>query len=89
MTNARMTHYQSLLLTEQVSFAPPTILNPATLLPEADKAPAHKCEEILAEETGIWPDFTDQHWPGEMTWFTDGSSFVVEGKRRAGAALVD
>lgn len=23
------------------------------------------------------------------TWFTDGSSFVVEGKRRAGAAVVD
>lgn len=24
-----------------------------------------------------------------QTWFTDGSSFVVEGKRRAGAAVVD
>lgn len=24
-----------------------------------------------------------------MTWYTDGSSFVVEGKRRAGAAVVD
>ena len=33
MTNARMTHYQSLLLTEWVTFAPPTFLNPATLLP--------------------------------------------------------
>ena len=29
MTNARMTHYQSLLLTERVVFAPPAILNPA------------------------------------------------------------
>ena len=36
MTNARMTHYQSLLLTERITFAPPAILNPATLLPEAD-----------------------------------------------------
>ena len=89
MTNARMTHYQSLLLTERVSFAPPAILNPASLLPEADEAPAHKCEEILAEETGIRPDLTDQPWPGAMTWFTDGSSFVVEGKRKAGAAVVD
>ena len=35
MTNAHMTHYQSLLLTERVQFAPPAILNPATLLPEA------------------------------------------------------
>lgn len=29
ITNARMTHYQSLLLTERVVFAPPAILNPA------------------------------------------------------------
>ena len=29
MTNAWKTHYQSLLLTEQVVFAPPAILNPA------------------------------------------------------------
>ena len=29
MTNAWMTHYQSLLLTERVVFAPPAILNPA------------------------------------------------------------
>ena len=33
MTNTPMTHYQSLLLTERVTFAPPTFLNPATLLP--------------------------------------------------------
>ena len=37
MTNARMTHYQSLLLTERVTFAPPAILNPSTLLPEANE----------------------------------------------------
>ena len=29
MTNALMTHYQSLLLTERVVFAPPAILNTA------------------------------------------------------------
>ena len=29
MTNARMTQYQSLLLTERIVFAPPAILNPA------------------------------------------------------------
>lgn len=52
MTNARMTHYQSLLLTDRITFAPPVILNPATLLPETeDSTPAHQCEEILAEET--------------------------------------
>ena len=30
MTNTQMTHYQSLLLTERVMFAPPAILNPST-----------------------------------------------------------
>ena len=42
MTNAPMTHYQSLLLTERVQFSPPAILNPAILLPEAhDSLPVY------------------------------------------------
>ena len=90
MTNARMTHYQSLLLTERVTFAPPATLNPATLLPDSDdSAPIHQCLDILAEETGTRRDLTDQPWPGCPNWYTDGSSFIVEGKRRAGAAVVD
>lgn len=90
MTNACMTHYQSLLLTERIIFAPPVILNPATLLPETeDTKPVHVCSDILSEETGIRQDLTDQPQPGRPTWFTDGSSFVVEGKRMAGAAVVD
>lgn len=89
MSNARMTHYQSLLLTERVTFAPPAILNPATLLLETGETPVHQCEEILAKETGTRTDLTDQPWPGVRAWYTDGSSFVVEGKRKAGAAVVD
>lgn len=90
MTNARMTHYQSLLLNDRVTFAPPAILNPATLLPlEGDSTPMHQCADILAEETGTRRDLTDKPWPGVPNWYTDGSSFVVEGKRRAGAAVVD
>ncbi|MEJ1282016.1 hypothetical protein NN561_012968 [Cricetulus griseus] len=65
MTNARMTHYQSLLLNDQITFAPPAILNPATLLPEAeDSTPVHRCTDVLAEETGTRKDLTDQPWPG-------------------------
>jgi hypothetical protein len=42
MTNAWMTISQSLLLNDQITFAPPTILNLATLLPEADDStPVH------------------------------------------------
>ena len=90
MTNARMTHYQSLLLNERVTFAPPAILNPATLLPLTnDSVPVHQCMDILAEETETRSDLTDQPWPGAPSWYTDGSSFLIEGKRKAGAAVVD
>lgn len=85
-----MAHYQSLLLTERVLLAPPAILNPASLLPETDYSlPVHQCMDILAEETGTRKDLTDQPWPGCPNWYTDGSSFMVERKRRAGAAVVD
>ena len=59
ISNVCMTHYQSLLLTKRVTFAPPAILNPTTLLPEANETPVDQCEEILAEETGTRPDLTD------------------------------
>ena len=61
MTNAQMTHYQSLLLTERVMFAPPAILNPATFLPETDNSsPSLCCANILAEEIGIQSNLRDQ-----------------------------
>jgi hypothetical protein len=85
-----MIHYQTLLLTERVMFAPPAILNPTTLLPETDDpSPVHCCADILVEETGIRSDLCDQPWPGIPNWYTDGSSFLVEGKRMAGVAMVD
>ncbi|KAK1346142.1 hypothetical protein QTO34_008611 [Cnephaeus nilssonii] len=93
LSNARMTHYQSLLLNEdRIQFGPPAILNPATLLPETStqESVLHTCQEILAEETGTRRDLRDQPLPdAQLTWFTDGSSYIIEGKRVAGAAVVD
>ena len=80
MTNAQMTHYQSLLLPERGVFAPPAILNSATFLPEMDdSSPVHRCADILGEKIGIRSDLRDQPWPGVPNWYTDGSSFLVEG----------
>nr|3P1G_A Chain A, Xenotropic Murine Leukemia Virus-Related Virus (XMRV) RNase H Domain [Xenotropic MuLV-related virus] len=43
---------------------------------------------ILAETHGTRPDLTDQPIPdADYTWYTDGSSFLQEGQRRAGAAV--
>ena len=39
---------------------------------------------------GTREDLTDQPLvDAEVTWFTDGSSYVLEGQRKAGAAVVD
>ena len=94
LTNARMTHYQALLLnSDRIKFTSATGLNPATLLPDPDLESTtviHDCQEVLAAAHGSRPDLMDQPLPNaDVTWFTDGSSFLEKGKRRAGAAVVD
>ena len=90
ISNAHLTHYQSLLLNPtRILFKPPTTLNLATLLPNPDwDPPLHDCQEILAQVYGIRADLQDQPLPNaDATWYTDGSSFVREGVRFAGAAI--
>ncbi|XP_062070417.1 uncharacterized protein LOC133775900 isoform X2 [Lepus europaeus] len=68
-----------LLNSERVRFGTATSLNPATLLPELGPQAQviHNCHQILAEAHGTRKDLTDQPLPdAEMTWFTDGSSFL-------------
>ncbi|KAL6093820.1 hypothetical protein STEG23_031365 [Scotinomys teguina] len=92
LTNARITHYQSVLLDkDRITFGPPTAINPATLLPEEHgEEVIHKCQDILAEEAGVRSDLKDTPLPhSDVIWYTDGSSFLYEGNRRAGAAVVD
>jgi ribonuclease HI len=61
------------------------------LLPNLDlEAPLHDCQEIIAEITQVHPDLQDLALPNsELVWYTDGSSFVSDGVRKAGAAVVD
>nr|XP_036867633.1 uncharacterized protein LOC118971162 [Manis javanica] len=91
MTNARLTHYQGLLLdSPRIAFSDPVTLNPATLLPDPDPTtPIHDCGDILSEIIQVRADLKDTPLPScELNWYTDGSSFVQEGVRRAGAAVV-
>ena len=55
ISNARLTHYQALLLdTPRIHFQTPCTLNLATLLPNLEKnSPLHDCDEILAGVTAI------------------------------------
>lgn len=91
MTNVRLTHYQGLLLDSPcIVFASPSTLNPASLLPEPDAAPpSHQCLEILAEVSQVRLDLKDVPLENcSLNWYTDGSSLVLPGVRRVGAAVV-
>ncbi|KAK1346906.1 LOW QUALITY PROTEIN: hypothetical protein QTO34_000766 [Cnephaeus nilssonii] len=63
-------------------------LNPATFLPIAAGAPEHDCQEVLNEVYSGRPELTDKllHNP-DFIRYTDGSSFMGEGKRYAGYAI--
>ena len=92
ISNARLTHYQALLLDAPwVRLQTPCFLNPATLLPNPEKdCPLHDCSEILAEALMARKDLTDVPLNNsELVWFTDGSSYVKDGQRKLGAAIVD
>ncbi|CAD7676918.1 unnamed protein product [Nyctereutes procyonoides] len=93
LSNARVTHYQAMSLnSERIRFGTATSLNPATLLPETESPSLvmHDCHQILAEVHSTRGDLTDQPLPdAEATWYTDGSSFLRNGERKAGAAVVD
>ena len=70
--------------------SPSEVLNPVTLLPTPEcSLPFHSCLGNLNHWTkpleGLSEDLLTN--PEEI-WYTDGSSFVMDGKRRAGFAVV-
>uniref|UniRef100_A0ABI7W4W8 Uncharacterized protein n=1 Tax=Felis catus TaxID=9685 RepID=A0ABI7W4W8_FELCA len=88
ITNARLTHYQALLLdTDRVQFGPPVTLNPATLLPAPEDQPStHDCRQVLAETHGTREDLKDQELPdADHSWYTDGSSYIDSDQEEAKA----
>lgn len=91
LTNARVTQYQVLLLDPpRVTFKQTAALNPATLLPETDASlPLHHCADTLDALTATRPDLMDLPLAdAEVTLYTDGSSYMKEGLRYVGAAVV-
>ena len=91
MPDQRILRYQVMLMENPgLTISPCEVLNPATLLP----AP----EGYLPFQSGLE---TLDHWTKpqeglsedpltnpEEIWYTDGSSFVLDGKRRAGYGVV-
>ena len=73
-----------------LAISPCEVLNPATLLPTPEGSLLfHSCLETLDHWTKPQEGLSEDPLtnPEEM-WYTDGSSFVLNGKRRAGYAIV-
>ncbi|KAF6351680.1 hypothetical protein mRhiFer1_010176 [Rhinolophus ferrumequinum] len=86
LSNAWLTQYQGLLLKNpRSSLEIVHTLNPATFLPNKDGDPEHDCTEVINEVYATRSDLQDSTHPNpDLTLYTDGSSFLRDGKRNAG-----
>ena len=91
MSDQRILRYQIMLMENPgLTISPCEVLNPATLLltPE-DSLPFQSCLETLDHWTKPREGLSEDPLTNpEEIWYTDGSSFVLDGKRRAGYAVV-
>ena len=91
MSNQRILRYQVMLMENPgLTISPCEVLNPATLLSTPEGSlPFHSCLETLDYWTKPQEGLSEDPLTNpEEIWYTDGSSFVLDGKRRAGYAVV-
>ena len=87
MSDQRILRYQVMLMENPgLTISPCEVLNPATLLPIPEGSiPFHSCLETLDYWTKPREGLSkDPLTNPEKIWYTDGNSFVLDGKRRAG-----
>ncbi|TRZ05725.1 hypothetical protein HGM15179_021382 [Zosterops borbonicus] len=61
------------------------LVNPASFLSGKTGEPViHDCLETIEATCSSSPDLKDTPLVDSETWFTDGSSYVISGKRHAG-----
>jgi hypothetical protein len=85
-----MVRYQSMLCeNSQVKLEVVWTLNPATLLPLAVVPPDHDCVKVINEVFSSCSDLSDQPLAQpDPELFTYGSSFLKEGTKYTGYAVV-
>ncbi|XP_032094995.1 LOW QUALITY PROTEIN: uncharacterized protein LOC116524007 [Thamnophis elegans] len=90
LTNPRMLKYQGLITHNPlIKLVQSYALNPATLLPEPDSEISHDCLQTIEETYASRPDLKDEPFSDpDATFFTDGTSFIHEGVRKAAYAIV-
>ncbi|KYO25866.1 endogenous retrovirus group K member 18 Pol protein-like [Alligator mississippiensis] len=91
LSPGRMAKYQVALLDQgDINLQISSTLNPATLLPvEQDEELRHDCIETIKSVHASRPDLKDTPLlNADLELYTDGSSFMENGIRRAGYAVV-
>ena len=91
MSDQRILRYQVVLMENPgLPIFPGEVLNPATLLPNPEGSlPFHSCQETLDYWTKSREGLSEDPLTNpEEIWYIDGSNFVLDGKRRAGYAVV-
>ena len=91
MSDQRILRYQVILMENPgLTILPCEVLNPATLLPTPEGSlPFHSSLETLDHWTKPREGLSEDPLINpEEIWYTDGSSFVLDEKRRAGYAVV-
>ena len=91
MSDQRILRYQAVLMENPgLTISPCEALNPATLLPTSKGSLLfHSYLETLDHWTKPWEGLLEDLLTNpEEIWYADGISFVMDGKRRAGYAVV-
>ena len=91
MSNQRIFRYQVVLMENpSLTIFPCEVINPATILPTPmGSLPFHSCLDTLDHWTKPHEELSEDPLTNlEEIWYTDGSSFALDGKRRARYAVV-
>ncbi|RMC04343.1 hypothetical protein DUI87_19162 [Hirundo rustica rustica] len=85
----RFLKYQAILVEQDdVEIVVTNIVNPASFLSRSMGEPViHDCLEAIEATYSSRPDLKDTPFEDAETWFTDGSSYVISGRRHAGYAV--
>lgn len=91
ITDARLLKYEGILISSpKLTLETTSVQNPAQFLYGSSEEPlAHDCLRHIEEQVKLRPDLEDEELAFGKRIYVDGSSRVVEGKRRSGYALVD
>nr|XP_055214862.1 uncharacterized protein LOC129525976 [Gorilla gorilla gorilla] len=90
LSDNHLLKYQVLLLEGPVlQLRTCATLNPATFLPDNEEKIEHNCQQVIAQTYATRGDLLDVPLTDpDLNLYTDGSSFVQKGLRKAGYAVV-